>query len=134
MCLYRICLGNNIKKGRKSRFNGDDCMLCCLGLMVGYYIGLSLGEGWPILTAGIGFVVGLLGDRLWMRKMHGSHQHAMPCCGGSLQTHPPEYESEHTKEQDYLEKDPLKEKTVTRMLVQTPESGHEYEYDHKGEP
>ncbi len=93
-------------------------MLCCLGIIVGYYVGLSLGGIWPIFTGGAGFVVGLLFDRLWMRKMNSGHRHAMPCCGIGHQTHPSEQEVEHPNEQHPIEKHYLKETTVAQAQFQ----------------
>ncbi len=99
-------------------------MLCCLGLIVGYYFGLSLGGIWPVFTGGAGFVVGLLLDRLWMRKMHGGHEHAMPCCGGGHQTVPSEQASKLTEEDYYSEKAELKDTTAIQVQPLNPKYEH----------
>lgn len=51
-------------------------MICCIGLIIGLMIGLSLGGIWTFVMPAIGFGVGLLIDRkLYMRSHTGNSNH-----------------------------------------------------------
>jgi len=45
-------------------------MLCCAGLIAGFYIGLTLEGVWSFITPALGFVLGLIGDMKLLRGRH----------------------------------------------------------------
>ena len=45
-------------------------MICCVGLFIGFYIGLLLGGIWIFIAPAIGFIVGIPFDMIFMRRMH----------------------------------------------------------------
>lgn len=45
-------------------------MLCCVGLIGGFFIGQYLGGIWIIVTPVLGFVLGLFVDMKFMHKHH----------------------------------------------------------------
>ncbi len=55
---------------------------------MGFYIGGRLGDPWTLVFGGIGFILGLLGDRYLLPMLSKDHtSHGMPCCGGGLTGH-----------------------------------------------
>ena len=57
-------------------------MICCVGLLVGYFVGQSLGGVWIFGAPAIGFGLGLILD---MKFMHGAHGHGAH--GGGAEAH-----------------------------------------------
>ncbi len=52
-------------------------MLCCVGLIGGFYVGQSLGGPWVFIAPAAGFGIGLLADMKYMHKNHkDSHEKA----------------------------------------------------------
>jgi len=45
-------------------------LVCCIGLIGGFYVGQQLGGPWTVIAPATGFGVGLLVDRKLMHKTH----------------------------------------------------------------
>ena len=48
-------------------------MLCCAGLLLGYFVGQSLGGVWIFIAPAAGFIIGLIADRKFMHRKQGMH-------------------------------------------------------------
>jgi hypothetical protein len=68
-------------------------MLCCAGLIGGFYVGQSLGGPWTVIAPAAGFGVGLLAD---MKFMHKMHRHSPEKNEEETKGNPPEGSSGHT--------------------------------------